>query len=224
MTGFWIFLVIAVLQVVIGAIAKSAEARKKREAARLKLEAARSTPPRSAPAGGPSQPTEARSAAVSTAAPPPSGPRQLGLVIREAMGTAGSATGRTTSAEGKTRAELLAERQRRVEALRRRQAQAAGRSEPPPPSRKPPAPPVVRAEPVVAPPAAAPRPTTPTTPPSSPAIPVRQGSTSLRATSAASGRIRRLLRQPASVRDAILLAEILREPVALRQQPPGPTA
>lgn len=258
MTSFWIILGIGLLQVVVGAIAKSAEKRKKREAAARRLDAsapgvAVRTDPATTPRPAP-PPVAAEAGGEIPIA------RQFGNALREVVGqaeigfpvgrpgtsTAGARSTRSTGSPGATgtpgrpagagsREALLEERRRRVEALRRRQSQMTGRPEAPPPSQPRPTTgsttgstartadrPVDRASGRRS--ASAPPPPPPTTQPtvkSTGRPPAKRAAT---AGVGSTQRIRAMLRQPRSLRDAILIAELLREPVALRRSPGGPPA
>jgi hypothetical protein len=221
-TSFWIFIAIVVIQAVVGGIAKSAEKRKKREAAQKLAEQRASRPSTVTPAPATAKPEEVEVPVVARRIA-----EMLGATIEAGTGVS---VGTTSSSSSTTKpppaiddAVRLA-RQRRVEALRQRQARAAGS---PPPSAAP------RTTP---PPAATPsRPSSVTSRPdrtptpksesqkatTSVARPARAAAIAPPRRSTSTSRVTGMLRNPRSVRDAILVAELLREPVALRRSAPG---
>jgi hypothetical protein len=225
-TSFWIFIAIVVIQAVVGGIAKSAEKRKKREAAQKLAEQRASRPSTVTPAPATAKPEEVEVPVVARRIA-----EMLGATIEAGTGVS---VGTTSSSSSTTKpppaiddAVRLA-RQRRVEALRQRQARAAGSPPPPPPSAAPrttPPPAATSSRPS----SVTPRPDRTPTPKSeapkgaatSVARPARAAAIAPPRRSTSTTRVTGMLRNPRSVRDAILVAELLREPVALRRSAPG---
>jgi hypothetical protein len=224
-TSFWIFIAIVVIQAVVGGIAKSAEKRKKREAAQKLAEQRASRPSTVTPAPATAKPEEVEVPVVARRIA-----EMLGATIEAGTGVSVGTTPPTSSTTKPPSANddaIRLARQRRVEALRQRQARAAGSPPPPPPSAAPRATPSPAVAPI-RPSAEVPRPDrTPTLksePPKAKASVARPARTvAVKATrrSTSTSRVTGMLRNPRSVRDAILVAELLREPVALRRSAPG---
>ncbi len=225
MTSFWIFIAIVVIQAVVGGIAKSAEKRKKREAAQKLAEQRASRPSTVTPAPATAKPEEVEVPVVARRIA-----EMLGATIEAGTGVS---VGTTSSSSSTTKpppaiddAVRLA-RQRRVEALRQRQARAAGSPPPPPPSAAPrttPPPAATSSRPAAATPSPDRTPTSKSESQkatTSVARPARAAAIAPPRRSTSTSRVTGMLRNPRSVRDAILVAELLREPVALRRSAPG---
>lgn len=221
MTSFWIFIAIVVIQAVVGGIAKSAEKRKKREA-QQKLALEREARPTDAvPPTQPSKPGEVEIPVVARRIA-----EMLGATIEAGTGVSVGTTPSTAKPPRAIDEAVRVARQRRVEALRQRQARAAGSPPPPPPSVTPRTMPsaVPNTRPETVPPPVQASAAKSEAAKASPGRATRPAPAAIARTtgkSTSTSRVAGMLRNPQSVRDAVLLAELLREPVALRRSAPG---
>lgn len=224
----WVIIGFVVLQAVVGGLAKAAEKRKKAEAAARR--AGRPVPSSGLDRGDTAQKlAKLLGVEVETSEQDPAGAEEA-PPRRPVAGLPGGQAPRPASL-GSVSAEESARdlRRRRIEALRRRQATVGKKPPiPPPAGATPPVPP----PPVPVKPSAPPNPVKASTP--TPATPTAEGTpgvaaqvyrrrsreprggTSSDLQGSRASRLRTTMRNPRTMREAILVAELIRTPVALR--------